>query len=477
MRWKLTGDRPPLVSGDGHIWLRAAQESVFSSNFWLARRPPTLSLLYKILDGSDERLVFFQNVFANVSWATLALTVSSFTLTVPATALTLVLVLGLGLTTPVLCWDAMIRAESIGLSSFVLCFAAVLNVVRLSGASLTSRWGDFWAVTALVTGGLTAFARETNSYLLPLLALLALCGALRRFAVPCAPCRSSEHAQVRGGRWWGRPLFLALSFLAVSWMCQSTTRASGRYAFPLMNVIFTRVLPEPRKLEFFRDELKMPVSPALMARRARWASANGRAAFRSAELADFRDWIHRDGYSAYERYLLTHLDSTAAEAVRYFPDYARADFSRAARGVARGNVCDAMLVRGPIGQFPRATLALCLAAGVALVFSRSRATCVLALATLFCVLAVLTQTYICYHGDAMELERHGMLIGTLLRLGAALLGAAVATALERFARSAGAAPGNSPGVAHVPERGPTHSAGDGAALPLASLAVLVMRMP
>jgi hypothetical protein len=130
------------------------------------------------------------------------------------------------------------------------------------------------------------------------------------------------------------------------------------------------------------------------------------------------------------------LPATAAQAADYFPSYARADFSGTARAVAKDNLCDALLVRGPLGEFPGATLVLCLVLGVGLFFGRAPNTRLLALAASLCALAVVTQAYVCYHGDAMETERHGMMIGTLLRLDAILAALAVVSWLEQRTRAA-----------------------------------------
>lgn len=423
-RWAQTGDRDPVVTGDGHIWLRVANEPIFSAKFWLGPRPATLSLLYRLLDDSDRGLVFVQTVLGTMSFAALAAVVSAFFPTPVFSAVALTLVLCLGLTTPALCWDAVIRSESVGLSTFILCFAAVLGIIRSSSVTPT-RWQlNAWTLMAIVSATLTAFARETNAYLLPLLAALLLLGAIGRF--PRVPARP------RGVAKWRRHLVVALSFLAISLACQFNTRASGRYAFSLMNVIFMRVLPSSHRLAYFRDKLSMPVSPALLERRSRWASADEHAAFHSPDLADFRRWIYDRGYSDYERYLLAHLGSTTRDAERYFPSYVRAEFSRAAPEIADDNVVDAVMVQGPISSFPRTFLLFSLAAGAALLFARSRRAAVLAATTIFCVGAAIVQTYVCYHGDAMELERHGMMVGHLVRLAAVFAVLSVASALEQW---------------------------------------------
>jgi hypothetical protein len=436
VRWNLSGGREPVVTGDGHIWLRVAHEPIFSTKFWLGPRPATLSLVYKLVGGSDQALVLFQTGLGTLSWVILAAAVSAFFSTPLFSALALALIFSVGLTTPVLCWDAVIRSESVGLSTFILCFAAVLGIARSSG-SAPSRWRlNAWTSLAVVSAALTAFARETNAYLLPLLAVLVVVGAVGRF--------SGVPARARLAALWRRPSLVALSFVVISLACQLNTRASGRYAFSLMNVIFMRVLPSSSRLTYFRERLDMPVSAALLARRSRWASADDRAAFRSPELAEFRRWLHERGYSAYD--LLAHSISTWGEAERHFAAYVRADFARAGPELARDNVADAVLVHGPLASFPRAFLPFFGLAGVALAFTRSRRTATLAAATVFSAVAAVVQTYVCYHGDAMELERHGMLIGTLVRLAAVFTVLAAASAAEQWkkaespASEAGSAP-------------------------------------
>ncbi|HSU41819.1 MAG TPA: hypothetical protein VLJ38_19705 [Polyangiaceae bacterium] len=396
------------MTGDGHVWLRIAHQPLFSESFWLASRPFTLPLAYKLVGGSDEALLWLHGCFAVLSWVALAFAAAAFMETKLLAAIAFALVLGLGLSTPAVCWDVIVRSESIGLSAFLLCLAAVTFLAQNN--ELPERMGVAWAILAVIAALLTAFARETNAYLLPLL------GVCSFWAVWAG---AEARRLLRSGA-------LALALVAVFLSCQANTRASGRYAFPLMNVIFERVLPNSRKLAYFRDALSMPVSRALLERRSHAASAEHRTAFHAPELAEFRAWVRERGYSAYQSYLLTHARTTFGEANHYFPTYARADFTRRGRAAS---VLDEVIVGGPTAAYPRLVLAITGVLGLLASFSRARHVRVLGVLSVFCVLATITQTFICYHGDAMETLRHGMMVGTMLRLSAVfavLLGLAVA---------------------------------------------------
>jgi hypothetical protein len=409
-RLSWTAQRAPVLTGDGHVWSKVARQPLWSKAFWFGHRPATLPLLYKLIGEGDERLVWAQTLIGILAWATLAVVVAEVAEGWLSLA-TFALVLVLGSTTLVRFWDVVIRSEALGLSFFILCFAATLRSCRRlpPRERRGSRWA--WPALALASGALTAFARETNAYLLPLLGLLGLAGswATRTAGELSQPTRRHYHAA---------PLALALSLTATCVACQANTRISGRYAFPLVNVIFKRVLPDRKKLAYFRDVLAMPVSDALLARRSRWASADHGAAFHAPELEDFRNWLYERGYSGYERYLLTHATLTVTEAARSFPAYARSDVGHRRRGSDELEGVDDVLVRGPARDFPGALLAFLFGVGVLGACVQSSRTRVLAVTTLFLAVATATQAYVCYHGDAMEVVRHGTMVGILLRLGA-----------------------------------------------------------
>jgi hypothetical protein len=217
-----------------------------------------------------------------------------------------------------------------------------------------------------------------------------------------------------------RPVhWLAGSLLAAALACNVTLALSQRYTVPLMNTIFRRVLVSPSKLAYFREQQAMPVSAALLERSRAFATDDDEAAFRSPELAEFRGWVATRGYAAYRRYLLSRPVATIAEAAEKFPTFAAweiggVDFGEPGLG---SKLTDPWLRRGVIAEHPLAALLLlALSAGLAL-RTRPHGARLLGMVALFALAGTLTQTYICFHADAMATERHAMMVGLLLRLG------------------------------------------------------------
>jgi hypothetical protein len=201
-----------------------------------------------------------------------------------------------------------------------------------------------------------------------------------------------------------------------------------------MNVIFQRVLPDRQKLTYFQQTLGMPVSDALLERKRRWASSNKQVAFKTPALEDFRTWLRSRGYSGYQRYLLAHPAQTLGEANAYFPRAAAEGFPRLARKASgpASRLADWLFVRGPHGHFPRLALVVPAVLAALAVRAGRRGTRALGLLALYFVACTLTQAFICFHADAMELDRHAVLVGITFRLAVLLAPLAVLAAwLER----------------------------------------------
>jgi hypothetical protein len=391
------------LTGDGRIWALIAESDIASQDFWLACRPFTLPLFYKLLGGSDQALVWFQSVVAILSWGLLAYAIAGLLPSPMLSVLGLLVVLALGLTSLVHGFDLVVRTESLGTSFLVLSLAATLCFTASEGAAPLRKYS--WLGVALASAVLSAFARETNGYFLPLLALFV--------AVEC--WRKHRRAA----------LALSLGLVLTTLGASISTHASGRYDGPLMNVIFKRVLPAPAKLAYFRDELGMPVSRELMARTGEWASSDGSLAYISPKLASLREWLRSRGYVGDQRYLLNHLLRTGEEAYRALPAYVRAEPGAMAPSVLRANRrsanlisnwADSWLARGPISRFPIAACLAIFGVSVAFSFSAQARSRLLAHLALLCWFGALSQAYVCYHGDVMEVLRHGLIVGVLFRL-------------------------------------------------------------
>jgi hypothetical protein len=421
----LVWGRSPLYTGDEGLWERIGRISLFDVRFWTAGRPFTVPLVHKLLGFSDERVVWFQAIFGAVAWTTLAFAVSRLVRPKLGSELAFGLVLALGLTTGVHGWDFVIRSESISNSCLVLLFASTLNALDcVWSRDWKKAW--LWSGSAAVSGVFGSFARDSNAYVLGVLALFVASAAL------LVAARTERGRRLRSfGCWLLLSTALVLGF--TGFVARKNAELSERFRFPLINVIFIRVLPSPARRTYFEKELYMPVSRALLGRKNKQVSADNWYVQRAPELELFRRWLKREGYRSYQRYLLAHPRQTLRDALRLVPQHAaQTHFGYTRRGV---NPVSSSLDRILIGGFsllPWAFSALAtLAAGLGL-YLGDRGLRLLSGFTLFALLCMLTQAYVGFHGDAFEVSRHCLNVGLCFWLGMASGLLVIALLIVRF---------------------------------------------
>ncbi len=393
----------PVYTGDHRIWAKIGENSLASRSFWASTRPFVLPLVNKLLGFSDERVIWFQCLLGALSWALFAVAVAGLARSFAARALALVLLLGFALTSSVHGWDAVIRSESLSLSFLALTCAATLGYATGRSRSVASKRPLLWLVAAVLSALFAAFSRDTNAFLLLAAAPFLLLPPLPR----------SQRVVVELG-------VLAACFLAIALFSNANVQAGKRYRVPLMNIIFRRVLPDRHDRKYFERELAMPVNAALLSRRRKWASSDRWFAGRSPDLAAFRAWLVERGYTGYQRYLVTHPTRTLQKAYAHFPRFASERFRGFARRptLSTSKELNDWATKTVMADYP---LSACIAlsafgaAGAVILRRRHRA---LGALVVYLALASVSQVYVCFHGDAMELGRHGLLVGVLLRLAA-----------------------------------------------------------
>jgi hypothetical protein len=269
-------------------------------------------------------------------------------------------------------------------------------------------------VCAGVAALFAIFARDTNSFLV--LVLVAALGAQALFL-----CRKRFGAR---GRASARVVGMLAGLLFVLCVAgQANLRAAHRYQVPLLNLLFQRVLPNQRVLGYFERRLDMPVTPELMRMKRAWFRSNDWYAYKEPKLAPFRQWLLSDGYSAYQHYLLAHPLASARAVQKALPTMVGNEFLRHLHSFKNAVIdgLDAAIVRG-IARAPGASLLVTLVAGALwLVRGRSGRRRLLGGACLFAAVACVSQAFVTYHGDAMEVSRHAVPAQTLLELGVLLV--------------------------------------------------------
>jgi hypothetical protein len=391
----------PQHRGDEKVWPRFGALPLFEAEFWSARRPFTVPLIHKLVGLQEAWVVWVQGGLGVVSWLAFAYQLSRWGSALASRVTAFVLVLLLALSSAVHGWDVVMRSESASLSFMALVMAGALGLVRATREQ-RPRAARVHCAVAGVAGVFAAFARDTNGYSLVTLGLFT--------AVSVWVCERERF------RYRGLALSLAALFAVLLALSTANQEASGRYQNPLMNVIFRRVLPDQEKLTYFAHELRMPVDGAVMSRKGKRVHDDNRFASVSPEMATFRAWLESEGYSAYQRYLLSHFPSTLAEATHAFPDIASLeleDYVDAAIGPLNrvGNVLLTW-----VRLAPRAAVVVLLAlAAVGVVALQGNGRLLAALAALFIANTVL-QAYVAYHGDSTEVARHGLTAALFLQL-------------------------------------------------------------
>ncbi|MBF6612632.1 MAG: hypothetical protein IVW55_05830 [Chloroflexi bacterium] len=246
-------------------------------------RPPTVPLVYKLLNSDPNAITELQLLLSLLSWGALALFVARAVRSSHLKLIAFGVVLAFSLSTVILMWERVMRSESIAFSLMALLIAC--------GMWLIEGWRWSKVMVMLLVALLWAFTRETNSYALIMVAgLLLLCVFLRRI------------------HW--RYLSVALAFVLIFVVSDVSATAGQRWVFPFLNVLAQRVLPDSSDTAYFAER-GMPVTSALEKLSGQWASSNGWAFYSDPDLANFRRWTFDKGKQSYTSFLLSRWQTAA----------------------------------------------------------------------------------------------------------------------------------------------------------------------
>ena len=262
-------------TADTPAYLRVSGETILSKEFWVNTRPPMFPVLLKINGANKVKVAAFQTALSIFAWGTLALALA-YSLKGLLRPIAFALILTLSLEHHITGWDVVMLTESLSISLMALFLAAWLWLLK--GWS----WGKM-AVLSLVAI-LWAFTRDTNAWLLLMVAGLILLGVLFFGA--------------RKGY-----LSVALVFAAIFMFSNLSANRGLRWVFPFQNVLAQRILTNQSALAFFAD-CGMPVTPELLELAGGYANSGERAFYTDLALESYREWMYASGKSCYLRWLI-----------------------------------------------------------------------------------------------------------------------------------------------------------------------------
>ena len=374
----------PVITPDTFAYARQSRLPLFSTAFWGSQHPPLLPLLWKPLPGlvsagapvriADLSLALVLNALAGAAcFGFLALTVSRLARTEPGRWALLAAVLALSLAPDVAGWDASGLSESVSLSLVALVVALAIRYALAPARRVA-------AALALAVVAAT-LARDTNLPLC-LLALLPVLVAVRSHArLPAAALVLAAALSLVGQQAGRRSEIPTRNAIAAALADPGAARWFQAHGLPL--------LPGTRQLLLWRPAGSYPPGPDARAL-ARWVRAQARTT-----------WLE---------YLLSHPSRTLSIRTAlgriYDPPL---QYLRPYWGVSEHG----LFLHGPWFL----VLAVLGAAG-AWVRRRDREILVL----LAFAAATLPLAVLIWDADALELDRHAIVIPVVAQL-AALVGA------------------------------------------------------
>ncbi|MCK6583112.1 MAG: hypothetical protein L6Q49_08450 [Anaerolineales bacterium] len=271
--------REPRLVGDTEDYFHNAGLPVFSLEFWTDARPPITALLWKFAGSDPEAIFKLQLFFSIASWIALAFAAAHALKTGWLKPLIFIVTLAFSLSRDVFMWDPFMGSESISLSFMALFLAAAIW--------LFAGWATYKAALLVILAFFFAFTRDTNAYLLLMIA--GLISVVFAFSIH------------RHKAWMVGGAFL-LIFLASS---QLSLLGLRPYRAILMNTSL-RIFPSEIYTEYFRQH-GMPVDDRLV-RMARNMQPGETFAVNMALMFDqdqeeFRQWALGPGPREYVRFL------------------------------------------------------------------------------------------------------------------------------------------------------------------------------
>jgi hypothetical protein len=385
----------PRVMDDTTAYLRISGQPLLDVDFWGSSRPLVFPLLLKIAQQDFFTAAALQLGLSILAWTLLALSVAASFRTLGLSLFSFGLIFALSLVRSLAGWDFTMLTESLSVSWFVIFLAA--------GIWLLHEWRIERVIALIIVGFFLAFTRDTNAYLLLMLAGLLSLAVVFRQAGP-------------------RVLILVAAFVGIFLLNNANADLGGRWVFPFLNVVGRRILPNAQAVEFFEVNCEMPVTADLLALEGELANGQDRAFYNDPSLADFRTWMRERGKICYMFWLVKNPIQSGGDAfVEFGPLIA---FTEVDNYLARPYTpilpksVESILYpdRYILWIWAAVTLAAIIAT-----LTRAWRTNPLWVAFILLVVPIFPHLFITWHGDAMAPSRHALSVGLELYLSGWLL--------------------------------------------------------
>ena len=399
------------LTSDSRLFYEKSRLSLTNSQFWGGTRPPVIYLFYKLFGTydyesstriwydfyvDDATLLYGQTILSLAAFSLLAFACAKTAKTGKGRLSLFVLPLLFSLVPSVARWNFVALSESFSISLFTLFVSVWIMFLSTKRPS----WLVGVAIAALLFGG----TRDTNAYVLLMIASIIMITMIVSIKIPKVPLMA-----------------LCVWFICIFSLSNFSAQAGDRWMFPFYNIMGQRILPVPEHVSYFSSH-GMPTNRALLTRSGKWASSDGWAFYDDPHLEKFRDWTARNGKMTYVKFLVSHiLYSITAPAVDVAKDFL---------AIAGNPHLDPSMDARPRFTSHSTTALICFLIGngltICLAFflwqRRLLYRFPYLIVPLVMTLLSAPHAWLTWHGDAMETARHSLMAFIQFPLGFMLLG-------------------------------------------------------
>lgn len=384
--------REAVLIGDSWSYLQGASLELNDPVFFSDRRPWAILIFYKILGSSQTAIEIFQLSISTIAWLWLAWVFIGSIKNDGVKLVGFIVTLSFGLSPTVQVWNHAVLSESLSISFMIFILAVFVQ--------LSQQWKWRYLVWLALLFVFWMGFREANAYIALFVAFTFLImGFIRRTL----------------RIYWLISFVIGITFL-INYQFSSAT-ALPRWALPLAEVITHRILPNQEFLKYFSDN-GMPVTPELMALSGRNAISDNFAVVNNIRLKRFSKWLFNDARNVYVEFLLAHPVYTIASPFVNIETLLGYDYFE---GVTVDDYVAALpkLVNElfyPTEWFWAYWWLSLFAVGFIVTINLRTARRIYWVILVFLLLAF-PQLYLIWHGDALDVERHAVVMNIQVHLG------------------------------------------------------------
>ena len=375
-------------SGDSGVYDYMAKAPIISKAFLAGPRPPVVPLFYKMIPHNDDARTWFQLVLYLFCWVFLAVAFCLHLTCQSSRYIAMVVILAFSTSYRIMMWNRIILSESISTSFYIGTLAAFLWYLNRPSTARISM--------ACLCALLMMFARETNAFLVLFVVLVLLpFASIKRF----------------------RSKIIIISSIALCLFSAAliSSNVGDRWFFPFLNLLGKRITVD-KVMERYFIQHGMP-RKNLSLFHNKYGTKTRILVTPSSPFRDLYVWIHHSSKITYARFFLEHPNLAVEDAWFYkkyilSPDlHAYLSFNR---DLESKSLFTKILFPESMSWLGNWLIFVLLCAAYAMTNRDVRSALIIALGN---ILFAVPLAILIWNADAMEIARHSLQVGVMVRLG------------------------------------------------------------